>query len=73
MATWYLQTRNQRASAGRGKAHAMYVAGNGLYADKDEVIFVKDYNLPPWAKDGADFLIPQTNTKEPTAGLFALS
>ena len=55
MATWYLQTRNQRASAGRGKAHALYIAGDGLYADKDEVVFVKDYNLPPWAKDGADF------------------
>jgi len=55
MATWYLQTRNQRASAGRGRAHAMYIAGMGRYADKDEVIFVGDFNLPEWAEDAGVF------------------
>ncbi len=55
MATWYLQTRNQQASKGRGRAHAMYIAGIGRYADKDEVIFVEDYNLPAWAEDACVF------------------
>jgi hypothetical protein len=33
----------------------MYIAGIGRYADKKEVIFVGDYNLPEWAENAGDF------------------
>lgn len=40
---------------GRGKKHALYIAGQGNYAEKDDVVFVVDVNMPSWARDGADF------------------
>lgn len=40
---------------GRGGKHALYIAGQGNYADKDDVIYLLDVNMPTWARDGADF------------------
>jgi hypothetical protein len=41
--------------AGKGSAHASYIAGVGKYADREDVIEMIDRNMPMWAKDGADF------------------
>lgn len=55
MATFYLRTRTGLACHGAGAKHAAYIAGEDKYADKDEVKFVIDKNLPKWATDGKDF------------------
>jgi len=55
MATFYIRTRTGLACHGAGAKHAAYIAGEDKYADKDEVKFVIDKNLPRWAKDGKDF------------------
>jgi len=51
MATDFVQASNGR----NGKNHAAYIAGEGRYADKNEVIFSEDGNLPQWAKSAAEF------------------
>lgn len=51
MATDFVHASNGR----NGKNHAAYIAGEGRYADKNEVVFTEDGNLPQWAKSAADF------------------
>ncbi|WP_035382504.1 MobA/MobL family protein [Ferriphaselus sp. R-1] len=55
MATWFLGTKSTQAVKKRGATHADYIAGVGAFADKDEVAFCGDFNLPEWAEDGRDF------------------
>lgn len=45
----------KHGKVGQGGKHALYVAGQGKYADKDDVIYLLDVNMPPWARDGAEF------------------
>ena len=45
----------KNGKAGTGKKHALYVAGQGKYADRSDVVLLLDGNLPKWAIDGADF------------------
>jgi hypothetical protein len=45
----------KHGKVGRGKKHALYIAGQGSYAERDDVVFVIDVNMPSWARDGADF------------------
>jgi co-chaperonin GroES (HSP10) len=45
----------KHGKVGRGKKHALYIAGQGSYAERDDVVFVVDVNMPSWARDGADF------------------
>lgn len=51
MATDFVQASNGR----NGKNHAAYIAGEGRYADKNEVVFTEDGNLPQWAKSAVEF------------------
>ena len=51
MATDFVQASNGR----NGKNHAAYIAGEGRYADKNEVVFSEDGNLPKWAKSAVQF------------------
>lgn len=56
MATNYLSTRTGTAGTGAGAKHAAYISGLDKYADKDEVKFVVDKNIPTSvAKDGLEF------------------
>ena len=55
MATFYLSTRNGKASKGAGSTQSAYIAGEGRYADKAEVKIVIDKHMPQWATDGHDF------------------
>ncbi len=55
MATFYLRTRTGLACKKAGGRHALYIAGKDRYADKKEVVFVEDKNLPLWAKNADDF------------------
>lgn len=45
----------KRGSVGKGVAHARYVAGQGPYADRTDVVMTLDKNLPSWAKDAEAF------------------
>jgi len=45
----------KNGKAGKGGAHAAYLAGKGKYAERDDVVAVVDCNLPAWAVDGEDF------------------
>jgi hypothetical protein len=45
----------KNGKVGKGAAHASYIAGDGRYADRDDVVSVADRNLPDWAADGVDF------------------
>jgi hypothetical protein len=45
----------KHGKVGRGKKHALYIAGQGSYAERDDVVFVIDVNMPSWARDGTDF------------------
>lgn len=45
----------KHGKVGKGAAHAAYISGVGKYADKDDVIFLRDGNLPEWATDATDF------------------
>jgi co-chaperonin GroES (HSP10) len=45
----------KHGKVGRGKKHALYIAGQGSYAERDDVVFMIDVNMPSWARDGADF------------------
>ncbi|SDK52955.1 MobA/MobL family protein [Methylophilus rhizosphaerae] len=53
MASQHFSVKNGKI--GRGQKHASYIAGQGRYAEKADVIFVADVNMPSWARDGADF------------------
>lgn len=54
MAIQHVSIKN--GSRGNGAKHALYVAGEGRYADKeDEIRHVEDGNLPKWAKDAVAF------------------
>lgn len=53
MASQHFSVKNGKI--GRGQKHASYIAGQGKYAEKADVIFVADVNMPSWARDGADF------------------
>lgn len=55
MATFYLRTRTGLACKKAGRRHALYIAGKDRYADKKEVVFVEDKNLPVWAKNADEF------------------
>lgn len=55
MATFYLRTRTGLASKKAGKRHALYISGTDRYADKTEVQFVVDKNLPSWANNADEF------------------
>jgi len=57
VATDFVQASNGR----NGKNHAAYIAGEGRYADKNEVIFFEDGNLPRWAKSAVDFFAAADN------------
>lgn len=41
--------------AGSGGKHSAYLAGDGKYAERDDVRYVSDHNIPSWAKDGREF------------------
>lgn len=41
--------------AGKGAAHAAYIAGVGKYAEREDVVGIFDKNMPSWAKDGVEF------------------
>lgn len=45
----------KHGKVGKGAAHAAYISGVGKYADKDDVIFLEDGNVPEWATDATDF------------------
>lgn len=45
----------KHGKVGRGKKHALYIAGQGSYAERDDVVSVADVNMPSWARDGAGF------------------
>lgn len=53
MASRHFKTK--RGKVGRGKKHALYIGGQGKYADRDDVIYLGDFNMPSWADDGVDF------------------
>lgn len=53
MASQHFSVKNGKV--GRGQKHASYIAGQGKYAEKADVIFMADVNMPRWARDGADF------------------
>lgn len=55
MATFYLRTRTGLASKKAARRHALYISGQDRYADKTEVQFVIDKNLPSWANTADDF------------------
>ena len=57
MATFHLSTSTRLASANRGGGHADYIAGQGYYAHKSEVVAFKDKNLPEFAKDFKELLL----------------
>jgi len=56
MATFHLSTSTRLASSNRGGGHADYIAGQGYYAHKSEVVAFKDKNLPEFAKDFKELL-----------------
>lgn len=45
----------KHGKVGRGKKHAQYIGGQANYADKDDVVFLLDVNMPNWARNGIDF------------------
>lgn len=55
MRTRVQHTAYKTGARGRGRVHADYIAGKGKNADKEDVIFLHDGNLPSWAKDAGDF------------------
>src|ERR1035437_502727 len=42
---------------GAGAKHSAYLAGEGKYAERDDVRYVSDHNLPSWSKNGHEFFI----------------
>lgn len=63
MATFYLRTRTGLACKKAGRRHAMYIAGKDRYADKNEVVFVVDKNLPAWATNADEFFTQADNNE----------
>lgn len=54
MAIQHVSIKN--GARGNGAKHALYVGGEGRYADKeDEIRLVEDGNLPKWAANAVDF------------------
>lgn len=53
MAIQHVSIKN--GARGNGAKHALYVAGDGRYADRDDVLHVEDGNLPKWAGNAVDF------------------
>lgn len=45
----------KHGKVGRAKKHAQYIGGQDNYADKDDVVFLLDVNMPNWARNGVDF------------------
>ncbi|MGZ5198780.1 MAG: hypothetical protein ACXWC4_03335 [Telluria sp.] len=48
-------TAYKKGATGTARNHADYIAGVGKNADKEDVIFLLDGNVPLWAKDAGDF------------------
>jgi len=56
MAIYHLTTRTGKAHQGRAVRHGEYIRRVGLYADRKDLAFREDGNLPFWAADDpADF------------------
>lgn len=53
MASPHCKVKN--GARGNGAKHALYVAGDGKYADRDDVAHVEDGNLPKWASNAVEF------------------
>lgn len=53
MAIQHVSIKN--GARGSGAKHALYVAGDGRYADRDDVLHVEDGNLPKWAGNAVEF------------------
>lgn len=53
MAIQHVSIKN--GSRGNGATHARYVAGEGRYSDRDDVVHVEDGNLPKWASNAEEF------------------
>lgn len=45
----------KNGKAGKGAGHAQYIAGEGRYGEKADVVAVIDGNLPTWATSAEDF------------------
>jgi len=45
----------KNGARGNGAKHALYVAGEGKYADRDDVMHMEDGNLPKWASNAVEF------------------
>jgi MobA/MobL family len=55
MATFHCNASNGRASKRAGGKHSRYQAGVGRYADKTEVVFSQDFNIPYFATNAIQF------------------
>lgn len=53
MAIQHVSIKN--GSRGSGGKHARYVAGEGRYGDRDDVVYFEDGNLPKWAPNAEEF------------------
>ena len=45
----------KNGARGNGASHARYIAGEGKFAERDDVAYLEDGNLPDWAKDAEEF------------------
>lgn len=45
----------KNGARGNGASHARYIAGEGKFAERDDVVYMEDGNLPEWAKDAEEF------------------
>lgn len=53
MAGQHCKAKN--GARGSGGSHSDYIAGYGRFADRNDVVYCADFNMPSWAKDGTDF------------------
>lgn len=53
MAIGHCKVKNGKR--GNGVSHAQYVAGEGRQADRDDVLYSEDGNLPKWAGNAVEF------------------
>lgn len=53
MAIGHCKVKN--GARGNGAKHAQYVGGEGRHADRDDVLYSEDGNLPKWAGNAVEF------------------
>jgi hypothetical protein len=53
MASPHIKVKN--GARGNALDHAQYIAGEGKHADRDDVLYCEDKNIPNWATDAGEF------------------